>query len=169
MQPHRQPPQYPPQQPYGQPPPQWGPPPRQPKRTSPAVIVLAVIGGVLGLGLVIGGAMALLGSGQEETPNASNSSAAAVAGIPPEPDQKTRAVYIADLKKIDPAIVDDEEQAVDRGRNQCSSIKDFPGDEAKLVDLTNKRFTAPSHPDGFGKAKATKILAAVRKHLCPTY
>lgn len=176
MQPHRQqpPPNYP-QQHWGPPAPQHGPPQaRPPKRqTSPAILVLAVIGGVLGLLLLFGGAVTVLGS-EEETPTASSSpgsvaSAAAAAGIPPEPDQKTWAAYIADLKKIDLAIVDDEEQAVDRGRNQCSSIKDFPADEAKLVDLTNQRFTAPGHPDGFGKAKATKILAAVRKHLCPTY
>jgi hypothetical protein len=99
------------------------------------------------------------------------SSAEAAAGIPPKPDAVTQAAYIADLNAIDRDIVGkkDEKTIVDRGRNQCRSIKDFPNDRAKLVDLTNKRFTAPEHPDGFGPAKAAKILDVVHKRLCPTY
>lgn len=55
------------QPPHGPPPQQhWGSPPRPPKRTSPAVIVLAVVGSVLALGLVVAGAAALLGSGEEK-------------------------------------------------------------------------------------------------------
>jgi hypothetical protein len=91
-------------------------------------------------------------------------------GIPPTPDPKTWKAYIADLTAIDPAIVHGkEEKVVDRGRNMCSSVKETPDDQAKLVKLTNQRFTSPDHPDGFGDAKAKKILAAVRKHICPTY
>jgi hypothetical protein len=98
------------------------------------------------------------------------SSALAAAGIPPKPEAKTWAAYIAALKKIDIAIVgDDEEQAVDRGRDQCSSVKEWPNDEAKLISLVNKRFTSPDHPQGFGNAKSKKILAAVRKYICPSY
>lgn len=91
-------------------------------------------------------------------------------GVPPTPAPAAWKAYIAALKKIDPAIVgDDEEKVVDRGRDQCGSVKEFPNDTARLVDLTNKRFTAPGHSDGFGKAKAEKILAAVRQYICPTY
>lgn len=99
------------------------------------------------------------------------SSAAASAGIPPKPDEATAKAYLADLRAIDPAIVDEgnTDKAISRGRSQCSSVKEFPTDQAKLVDLTNKRFTAPDHSDGFGLEKAERILAAVRKHLCPTY
>ncbi|MGI5179511.1 hypothetical protein ACQEVZ_24590 [Dactylosporangium sp. CA-152071] len=99
------------------------------------------------------------------------SSAEAANGIPPKPDAATQAAYIADLKAIDPDIVGkkDEDRIVGRGRDQCSSIKSFPNDRAKLVELTNKRFTSPNHPEGFGLAKAAKILDVVHKRLCPTY
>ncbi len=79
------------------------------------------------------------------------------------------AALVADLDAIDPDIVHGKpDKAVNRGRNQCSSVRQFPDDQAKLVDLTNKRFTSPDHPDGFGSDKAAQILAAVRKNLCPT-
>ncbi len=98
------------------------------------------------------------------------SSIQAEAGIPPEPDPATWRKYINALNAIDPEIVNGkEEKAVDGGRDQCSSVKEFPDDQAKLVDLTNRRFLSPNHPDGFGKATAAKILAAVRKYICPTY
>lgn len=90
------------------------------------------------------------------------------AGIPPEPNPATWGAYIADLTAIDPDIVHGkEEKAVDRGRNQCSLVHNELNDQAKLVDLTNQRFSSPNHPNGFGKEKATKILAVIRKHLCP--
>ncbi|MCG5464301.1 hypothetical protein MED01_002467 [Micromonospora sp. MED01] len=84
-------------------------------------------------------------------------------------DPETEAAYLAALRRIDPGIVGDKKPAtlVSRGRSQCDSIERFPDDEKKLVDLTSQRFTAPDHPDGFGEAKAKKILAAVRKYVCP--
>ncbi|WP_371648033.1 MULTISPECIES: hypothetical protein [unclassified Streptomyces] len=39
----------------------------------------------------------------------------------------------------------------------CSTIAGNPKDKAKQIDLANQRFTSPTHPSGFGKAKATKI------------
>lgn len=92
-------------------------------------------------------------------------------GAPPKPDEATAQAYLADLRAIDPALVDEDntDKAISRGRSQCTSVKDFPGDQAKLLDLTNKRFTAPGHSDGFGLEKAERILGAVRKHICPTY
>ena len=92
-------------------------------------------------------------------------------GIPPVPDDATVDAYVKDLKAIDPAIVEDDdvEKVVDRGRDMCSSIPGNEGDEPKLVDLADLRFIGPDHPDGFGEAKATKILSAVREHVCPTY
>lgn len=91
-------------------------------------------------------------------------------GYPPEPNEQNRKAYIETLNDIDPDIVHGKEQtAVDRGRNQCSSIKFFRNDQAKLVALTNDRFTSPQHPDGFGNVKAAKILVAVYKYICPTY
>jgi hypothetical protein len=95
-------------------------------------------------------------------------SAEAEIGIPPKPDAAGADAYIAALTAIDPDIVHGKpDKAVSRGRNQCSSIKDSPNDQAKLVRLTNTRFTSPDHPDGFGEAKAGRILEAVRTHLCP--
>ncbi|MFJ9076804.1 hypothetical protein ACIRO3_16355 [Streptomyces sp. NPDC102278] len=91
-------------------------------------------------------------------------------GIPPKPDAATQAKYIATLTAIDPDIVNTKpDKAVDRGRNQCETIGSFPTDKQKQTDLTNQRFTSPAHPDGFGPAKAAKILEAVHTHLCPTF
>ncbi|MCX5196421.1 hypothetical protein OOK31_21395 [Streptomyces sp. NBC_00249] len=91
-------------------------------------------------------------------------------GIPPKPDAATQAKYIAALTAIDPDIVNTKpDKAVDRGRNQCDSIANFPKDDQKQIDLTNQRFTSPNHPDGFGPAKAAKIRDAVHTHLCPSY
>lgn len=98
------------------------------------------------------------------------SSIQANAGIPPKPDAATQQAYVAALIAIDPDIVHGkEDKAVDRGRNQCSSIKQGPGDRAKLVGLTQQRFSSPTHPEGFGEAKSAQILDVIRKHLCPTF
>lgn len=98
------------------------------------------------------------------------STARSVAGIPPKPDAATQAAYIADLEAIDPDIVHGKaDKAMNRGRDQCSTIAGWPGDEAKWLDLAGKRFISPDHPGGFGPEKSARILAAVRKHLCPTY
>ncbi|WP_143091816.1 hypothetical protein [Lentzea albida] len=98
-------------------------------------------------------------------------SAASAAGIPPKPDEATVKAYLDELRAIDPAIVDEDnpDKAINRGRDQCSSVQSFPADQAKLIDLTNKRFTAPGQSNGFGPEKAERILAAVRKHICPTF
>lgn len=94
----------------------------------------------------------------------------AAAGAPPKPDAATQAKYIAALDAIDPAIVGGkEDKAVSRGRDQCTSIGQDPQDRAKLVGLANQRFTAPTHPDGFGVATAEKILDVVHQYICPTY
>ncbi|MER5885298.1 hypothetical protein ABT160_15830 [Streptomyces sp. NPDC001941] len=96
-------------------------------------------------------------------------------GAPPKPDKGTEATYIASLTAIDSDIVHGKpDTAVIRGRNQCTSIKDSDGgksakDKAALVTLTNKRFTSPKHPDGFGEPKARAILDATHKILCPKF
>ncbi|MEV0677251.1 hypothetical protein AB0I60_12105 [Actinosynnema sp. NPDC050436] len=102
---------------------------------------------------------------------AAMSSAPAAAGIPPEPDAGTKAAYLDELRAIDPRLVDEDnlDKAVNRGRNQCSSVREHPGDQARLVDLTNRRFIAPDASNGFGLEVAERVLAVVRKHLCPTY
>ncbi|MDN3056192.1 hypothetical protein PH213_16890 [Streptomyces sp. SRF1] len=106
-------------------------------------------------------------------PSASAAPAAdaeAAAGIPPKPDAATQARYIRALNAIDPGIVDgDEDKAVSRGRDQCSTIHNFPKDAAKQADLANQRFTSPSHPEGFGMATAPRIVKAVHSNLCPDF
>ncbi|WP_052682054.1 hypothetical protein [Saccharothrix sp. ST-888] len=91
------------------------------------------------------------------------------AGLPPKPDAPGVAKLVAALDAIDPDIVAGQpDKAVDRARNQCQSIYDFPKDRAKLIDLTNQRFTSPKHPDGFGADKAEKILTALQTTICPS-
>lgn len=162
------------------------------------IVVLASVAGVLALCVVLGIIGAIVGGNDKPaavpTPaaittadastqpapttaapasraaGAATTAAASPARIPPTPNAETWAAYIAALKRIDPDIVHGkEEKAVDRGRDQCGSVKDWPNDQAKLVNLTNKRFIGPTHPQGFGTAKAEQILAAVRKYICPTY
>ncbi|BAL89702.1 hypothetical protein AMIS_44820 [Actinoplanes missouriensis 431] len=91
------------------------------------------------------------------------------AAIPPKPDEDTAAAYIAALKAINPEITKDREpeRLVDRGRDQCATIKTFPNEPEKVVMYTNMRFTSPGHPDGFGKATAKQINAVIVEHLCP--
>ncbi|MCF2531763.1 hypothetical protein [Yinghuangia soli] len=163
--------------------PSWGPPPPPPQRTPMAVWIVAAV--VIIVALVV--AVSIVGGDDDDEsspPTArvtatqagdgltaeQRASILAEAGYPPEPDATTWAAYIRDLKAIDPDIVHGkEEKAVDRGRNQCRSIKDHKGDRTKLVDLTNQRFSSPDHPEGFGLSKASRILDVVHQHLCPTY
>jgi hypothetical protein len=76
--------------------------------------------------------------------------------------------YVADLRRIDPAIVGDGDPRalVDRGRDQCAAIRAAPDDRARLIELTDRRFTAPGHPEGFGAEKAAAILDVVRERIC---
>lgn len=99
------------------------------------------------------------------------SSAGALAGIPPKPSPQNRAAFLAALNRIDPDIIGnkDPDRIIGRGRDQCSSVKNRPDDQAYLVRTTNIRFTAPDHPGGFGEARAALILKAVRRYLCPTW
>lgn len=107
-------------------------------------------------------------SPSELTPEQRASIGAAV-GIPPAPDAATRTAYLADLTAINPDIVHGKpDTVIDRGRNQCHSIKNGEKHQ-RLLETTNYRFTSPHHPTGFGTATAAKILDVVHKRLCPTY
>jgi hypothetical protein len=91
------------------------------------------------------------------------------AGLPPIPDQATADAYIAALDAIDPRIDrDDPESAIDRGRNQCSTIRANP-DRAAQVDAVNQRFTSLERPTGWGPEVSEQILDIVHTHLCPTF
>jgi hypothetical protein len=173
-------------------------PPRSPRRKlNVALIVLVVVGVVLILCLAGIGGLAWVGS--HSTPAANRGASGATGepvaasqpepiasrtlspeewasieasqGFPPKPDPKTTAAYIAGLKAINVAIVGkhSNDVMVSRGRDQCQSVHLYPNDRAKLLDLTNRRFTAPDAPDGFGLAAAGKILDVVHKNLCPSF
>lgn len=102
--------------------------------------------------------------------SASSASSAEVAAAPPEPDESVKRAYLSALTAIDPDVVHGKDDiAVNRGRNQCVSISEHSGDRARLVELTQQRFTSPSHPDGFGPEASGRILDVVRQYLCPTY
>ncbi|GLW93568.1 hypothetical protein [Actinokineospora globicatena] len=111
---------------------------------------------------------ALTAPAEQTAPAASEFAAAeSAAGIPPKPDAATADAYVRDLVAIDPEIVGKKpDRAVSRGRDQCGSVaQGYPED--KLVELVQRRFTAPGHSEGFGPEKSRKILAVVRKYLCP--
>ncbi|MFG2823009.1 hypothetical protein ACGFX4_26700 [Kitasatospora sp. NPDC048365] len=99
---------------------------------------------------------------------ASKAAPPADAGLPAKPDAAGAARLIAALDTIDKDIVGGKpDKAIDNARNQCQAVYNFPKDHAKLVDLTNQRFTSAAHPNGFGPETAEKILAALQATLCP--
>ncbi|GAA4999537.1 hypothetical protein [Streptomyces siamensis] len=90
-----------------------------------------------------------------------NSDAEKAAGIPPKPDAAKRAALLRALRAVNPAIVTDEDKAVDNARNQCSTISG--GGNA---DMTAKaRFSTSDHEVTDAEAKA--INAALKGTLCP--
>jgi hypothetical protein len=91
------------------------------------------------------------------------------AGLPPEPSAETAAAYIAALNAIDPDIAHGKDyKALSRGSDTCRTIKDHPA-RAKQIELTNRRWTSPTHPEGHGLTTAEKILDITHKHLCPDF
>ncbi|MFB6516614.1 hypothetical protein [Streptomyces sp. NPDC056401] len=102
-------------------------------------------------------------------PSVDPSAARPDSGLPPSPAPAQRAGYLAALNKIDPEIVNgQDDKAVSRGLDQCQSMKGEK-DPTKRVAGANQRFIGPNHPDGFGPVKSALIVAAVQTNLCPTY
>lgn len=97
-----------------------------------------------------------------------NPSAVRSFALAPDPKATTVAAYIRDLSTINPDIVGGKVSlTVDRGRQLCASIAQFPNDTSRLVGLTNERFTNVDHPNGFGDAVSRRILTVVHTRLCP--
>ncbi|MGW3724156.1 hypothetical protein [Streptomyces sp. NPDC000851] len=94
------------------------------------------------------------------TKTADNSDAEKAAGIPPEPDAATRTALIDVLKAINPALVADEDKAIDNARNQCSTISGGGNADASA----QARFSTPEHEVTEAEAKA--INAALKASLC---
>lgn len=92
------------------------------------------------------------------------------AGLPESPAPADRAAFLKGLNAIDPDIVHGkDDKAVSRGINACSSIKNFPGDRDKQVEMTGSRFSSPDSPEGRDPATAAKILDLAHKHICPSF
>ncbi|MGA5424537.1 DUF732 domain-containing protein [Streptomyces lavendulocolor] len=93
---------------------------------------------------------------------AAASSAPADTGIPPEPTGPDRQKYLQALTAIDPALVTDEDKAIDAGRNQCSALH---GGAARPDWLAAQRFGNDARP--VTEATGKRINAALRGTLCP--
>lgn len=166
--------------------PGWPPPPRAvpPRKRKAWPIVLLAVAVVVALGAIGSGLLGDLDpdstASRTTAPEATAertlspeeyASIEASSGIPPKPDAAAQRAYVEALRVIDPEIIGRHDEAiiVDRGRNQCRSIKDHPGDRGRQIALTQQRFSAPRHPDGFGPEVAERILGVVHQYLCPTY
>ncbi|MFI2355062.1 hypothetical protein ACH5AG_10335 [Streptomyces anulatus] len=71
------------------------------------------------------------------------------AGIPDAPTRANRSAYLAAIKAVDPGIVEDEEKAIDAGRNQCSHL------------------ATPNDKSDWLAAQGKALNEALRKTLCP--
>jgi hypothetical protein len=89
--------------------------------------------------------------------------------FPSPPDQQHRDGYLAALRSINLELTEDRapDALVNRGLDQCRDLKERPSDE--WLTWVNTRFTSPEHPNGFDDVTAGKVLAAVRKYICPTF
>ncbi|MET9923317.1 MULTISPECIES: hypothetical protein [unclassified Streptomyces] len=98
----------------------------------------------------------------DDADSGESSDAERAAGIPDAPTGADRAAYLAAVKAVDPRIVEDEEKAIDAGRNQCSHLA-APNDKSDW--LAAQRFGNDARPltDAQGKA----LNAALRATLCP--
>jgi len=96
----------------------------------------------------------------EATKSADHSAAEKAAGIPPKPDAATRTALLEVLKAINPALVADEDKAIDNARNQCSTING--GGNAVLT--AKGRFSTSDHE--VTDAEAQAINAALKTSLC---
>ncbi|MFF8095699.1 hypothetical protein [Streptomyces sp. NPDC016675] len=72
------------------------------------------------------------------SPSADYSDAEKSLGIPPEPTGAERDALLAALRDVDPALITDEEDAIDNARNQCRSIN---GGGDRLDWLASQRFS----------------------------
>ncbi|MCX5362892.1 DUF732 domain-containing protein [Streptomyces sp. NBC_00124] len=84
------------------------------------------------------------------------SDALAAAGIPAKPTGQARTDLLAALRKVNPALVTDEDDAIDNARNQCSAIN---GKSPKVDDVAQARFNDGTHT--VSAAEAKQINAAL--------
>lgn len=94
-------------------------------------------------------------------PSADMSEALEDAGIPAEPEGAKREALLAALKVIDPALVADEEKAIDAARNQCSSLN---GGADNVDSSAAQRFSTGDLQ--LDEAQGRLINAALKQTLC---
>ena len=79
------------------------------------------------------------------------------AGIPAKPTGRARTDLLAALRRVSPALVADEDKAVDSSRNQCSAIN---GKSAKVDWSAQQRFGTSSHEVSEAEAKQINTALA---------
>lgn len=94
------------------------------------------------------------------TKSTDNSDAEKAAGIPPEPTGAERTALLEVLKAINPALVADEDKAIDNARNQCSTITGGGNADTSA----QARFSTSDHE--VTEAEAQAINAALKASLC---
>ncbi|WP_246040774.1 hypothetical protein [Streptomyces cadmiisoli] len=80
--------------------------------------------------------------------------AAPSVGLPPEPTGKVRDGLLAALFDINPALITDEDGAVDNARNQCMAIN---GGAQELDRTAQQRFSSGEHAVTAAEAKQINI------------
>lgn len=89
--------------------------------------------------------------------------------FPAAPDQEHRAGYLAALEEVNPELVEDRDPdaLINRGIDQCRDLKERP--KGQWLMWVKTRFGSPEHPDGFDDATSAKVLAVIRKYICPSF
>ncbi|MFE0804255.1 hypothetical protein [Streptomyces sp. NPDC058812] len=88
------------------------------------------------------------------SPGVDYSAAEEKAGIPPEPTGEARDNLLAVLFDVNPALVADEEDAIDNARNQCAAIN---GGAERLEGSAQQRFSSSAHEVTEDEAKHINI------------
>ncbi|MFC8584211.1 DUF732 domain-containing protein [Streptomyces sp. NPDC057217] len=78
-------------------------------------------------------------------------------GIPPEPTGAERTALLAALRAVNPALVADEDDAIDNARNQCSSLT---GGGKDPDGTAQQRFSGDGHEVTAAEAKAINAALA---------
>ncbi|MEU1082323.1 hypothetical protein ABZ368_19240 [Streptomyces sp. NPDC005908] len=92
------------------------------KRTATAAVLLAALATLTACSSSDDSSTDAKPAATSASPSADYSAAERAAGIPPEPTGADRDALLAALRDVDPALVADEDDAIDNARNQCAAI-----------------------------------------------
>ncbi len=82
-------------------------------------------------------------------------------------DNEARDRYLTALGAVDPDLVKNADQAVERGNSVCDAAAKNPTDQDGLIESVQKTFADADNPSGIDNAKALRILDVTRTNLCP--